>query len=84
MARNGLNSEKAAVYSYIHEKNIEGFDKSSHKGCYLKKAVKIFTKFTRKHLSQSPSFLIKLQDEVCNIIKKETLAKMFSCEFCEI
>ena len=28
------------------------------------------------------SFLIKLQ--ACNFIKKETLAQMFSCEFCEI
>ena len=28
------------------------------------------------------SFLIKLQ--ACNIIKKETLAQVLSCEFCEI
>ena len=30
------------------------------------------------------SFLIKLQAEVCNFIKKETLAQVFSCEFCGI
>ena len=32
------------------------------------------------------SFLIKLQAEagVCNFINKETLAQVFSCEFCEI
>ena len=30
------------------------------------------------------SFLIKLQAEACNFIKKETLAQVFSCEFCEI
>ena len=29
------------------------------------------------------SFLIKLQ-ACCNFIKKETLVKVFSCEFCEI
>ena len=29
------------------------------------------------------SFLIKLQTKICNIIKKETLAQVFSCEFCE-
>ena len=29
------------------------------------------------------SFLIKLQ-EACNFIKKEALAQVFSCEFCEI
>ena len=26
----------------------------------------------------------KLQVETCNFIKKETLAEVFSCEFCEI
>ena len=30
------------------------------------------------------SFLIKLQASGCNFIKKETLAQVFSCEFCEI
>ena len=25
-----------------------------------------------------------LQTEACNFIKKETLAQVFSCEFCEI
>ena len=31
-----------------------------------------------------PLFLIKLQAESCNFIKKEVLAQVFSCEFCEI
>ena len=30
------------------------------------------------------SFLIKLQTEACSVIKKETLAQVFSCEFCKI
>ena len=30
------------------------------------------------------SFLIKLQVEACNFIKKETLAQVFSCEFCKV
>ena len=30
------------------------------------------------------SFLIKLQAKGCNFIKKEYLAQVFSCEFCEI
>ena len=42
-----------------------------------------FAKFTRKHLCQR-HVLIKLQVEVCNFIKKETLAQVFSCEFCQI
>ena len=36
-------------------------------------AFKNFTKSTGKHLCQSPNF-----------IKKETLAQVFSCEFCKI
>ena len=27
---------------------------------------------------------MKLQSEACNYIKKETVAQLFSCEFCEI
>ena len=45
--------------------------------------LKNFTKFTGKHLCQSP-FLIKLQASACNFIKKEALAQVFSYEFCEI
>ena len=30
------------------------------------------------------SLLIKLQASACNFIKKETLARVFSCEFCKI
>ena len=36
---------------------------------------------TGKHLRQS---LFLVADQVCNFIKKETLAQVFSCEFCEI
>ena len=51
--------------------------RSSHQRCSLKKgAQRHFTKFTGKHLCQS-LFLIKF-------VKKETLAQVFSCEFCKI
>ena len=39
-----------------------------------KDVLKNFPQFTGKHLCQSP----------CNFIKKETLAHVFSREFCEI
>ena len=46
----------------------------------MKKGALInFTKFTGKHLRQSLLF-----NKGCNFIKKETLAQVFSCEFCEI
>ena len=45
-----------------------------------------FTKFTGKHLRQSPVFnkVAGLRPKARNFIKKETLAQVFSCEFCEI
>ena len=51
--------------------------RSSHQSCSIKIGVlKNFTKFTGKHLCLRP--------EACNFIKKETLAQVFSCEFCKI
>ena len=46
----------------------------SHRGCSVKKDVlRNFAKFTGKQLCQR-----------LNFIKKESLAQVFSCEFCEI
>ena len=48
-------------------------NRSSHQRCSMKKGVlRNFRKFTGKHLCQSV------------FIKKETLAQVFCCEFCEI
>ena len=50
---------------------------------FWKKGVpRNFAKFIGKHLSQS-LFLNKVAGLFCNFIKKEALAKVFSCEFCE-
>ena len=47
--------------------------RSSHRRCSVRKgALRNFAKITGKHLCQSLFF------------KKETLAQVFSCEFCEI
>ena len=46
-----------------------------------KDVLKNFAKFTGKYLCQS-HFFSKLQ--ACNFIKKEILAQVFSCEFCEM
>ena len=52
--------------------------------CSLRKGVlRNFSKFTGKYLCQSLS-LSKLQTSACNFIKKETVAQMVFCEFCEI
>ena len=48
-----------------------------------KGAFRNFAKFTGKHLCQS-LFFNRVAGWACNFIKKETLAQVFSCEFCEI
>ena len=49
--------------------------RSSHPDVFCKKYVlRNFTKFTGKYR----------KPETCNFIKKETLAQVFSCEFCKI
>ena len=58
--------------------------RSSRQEVFCKKGVlRNFAKFTRKHLCQS-LFFDKVAGLACNFIKKETLAQVFSCEFCEI
>ena len=55
----------------------------NYQGCSVKKGVlRNFAKFTGKHLCQG-LFFNKVAG-VWNFIKKEALAQVFSCEFCEI
>ena len=57
--------------------------RNSHQRCSVKKGViRYFTEFKGKHLSQSLFF--NTVAGAYNCIKKETLAQVFSCEFCEI
>ena len=62
-------------------------NRSSHPDVFCKKSVLgNFAKFTGKHQCQSLFFnkVVGLRPEACNFIKKEALAQVFSCEFCEI
>ena len=53
--------------------------KKFHQSSLKKGVLRNFTKFTGKYLCQSLYF-----NKVCNFIKKETLAQVFSCELYEI
>ena len=54
--------------------------RSSHQRCSMKKGVlRNLTKFTCARVS----FLISCKAQVCDFIKKEAVAQMFSCKFCE-
>ena len=52
--------------------------------CCIKKMLLKILQNTQENACARVSFLIKLQAEACNFIKKETVAQVFSCEFCEI
>ena len=61
----------------------DNIEKQAPEVFYKKTTFKHFAKVTRIHLCWS-LFLIKLQTEDCNFIKKEILAQVFSFEFCKI
>ena len=67
--------------------HLSKISRCSHQRCSIKKdALKIFAKFIEKHVCQILFFnkVAVLRPEPCNFVKKETLAQVFFCEFCEI
>ena len=52
--------------------------------CSVKKLFLEISQNSQENTCARVSFLIKLQASACNFIKKETLAQVFFCEFCEI
>ena len=54
------------------------------RGVLLKKVFSKILQNLQGNTCDRDSFLKKLQAEACNFIKKETLAQMFSYQFCEI
>ena len=52
--------------------------------CSVRKVFLQILQISQENTCARVSFLIKLQAKACNFIKKETLAQVFSCEFCEI
>ena len=52
--------------------------------CFVKMVFLEISQNLQENNCARVSFLIKLHPEACNFIKKETLAQVFSCEFCVI
>ena len=57
---------------------------SSRPEVLSKKGFLEISQNSQENTCAKDSFLIKLQGQTCTFIKKETLAQVFSCEFCEI
>ena len=54
-------------------------------GCFVKKWCSLeISQNSQQSICDRVSFLTKLKASGCNFIKKETLAQVFCCEFCEI
>ena len=59
--------------------------RSSHRRCSVRKGVfRDFAKFTGKYPCQSLFFNKVVDLSPATLLKKETLAQVFSCEFCKI
>ena len=57
------------------------FQEAVAQTCSVKKVFLEISQNSQENTCARDSFLMKLQ---CNFIKKEALAQVFSCEFCEI
>ena len=78
------NLRQRYVRTLNHIRNFEVTYRSSHQRYSVKKVFLEISKNSQENTCARVSFLIKLQPETCNFIKKETLAQVFSCKFWEI
>ena len=78
---------KKIIRSNLSKTSAQINYRSSRPELFCKKGVlRNFPKFTGKHLCQRLFFnkVAGLRPNACNVIKKESLVLVFSCEFCEI
>ena len=78
---NCLNYNK---WKFSHDTCYKICNRSKHQRCSTKKLFLKISQNLQENTYAKVSFLIKLQAWACNFIKKETLAQVFSYEFCEI
>ena len=78
------NSKDLYVIYNVHKffcLHING--ESVSRRCSVKKVLLEISQNSQENISARVTFLINLQAKACNFIKKETLAQVFSCEFCK-
>ena len=82
MPLNGVTCQlgKWASYSHIFEYTIPLIE-AAIRGVLWKR---VFLKISQNAQGNTWDRVSFLQPQACNFIKKETLAKVFICEFCEI
>ena len=62
---------------------VASFSEAATRGVLYKKVFLEFSQSSQENTCARASFLIKLQAKAFNFIKKEALAQVFFCEFCE-
>ena len=81
--QNGIKNMCECVWVLmLHKCSI--CQQSSLRSCFIKKVILKISQHLQENTCAGVSFLIKLQPEACNFIKKETLPRVFPCECCEI
>ena len=71
------------IETLLHRYNVQRTEAAT-RGVLCKKVFLEISQNSQENTCARVSFLIKLQAQACNFIKKETLAQVFSCEFCEV
>ena len=72
------------TYTFTSFSQRTSVTEASVQRCSVKKVFLVISQNSQEYNCVRDSFLIKLQAKGCNFIKKEYLAQVFSCEFCEI
>ena len=63
---------------------VSSFPETAVQKCSSKKVFLEISQNSQGNTCSKVSYLIKLQAWAYNFVKKETLAQVFACEFCEI
>ena len=79
-----LDNFRKNVYCEVAISSSLRYIEAVAKRCSVKIVFLEISQNSQENTCARVSFIIKLQASACNFIKKETLAQVFSCEFCEI
>ena len=80
-----LKVNESDILHYLSSADLlKSFSEAVTRRSFVKKVFLKISQNTQKTPVSESFFLIRLQAQACNFIKKETQAQVFSCEFCEI
>ena len=81
MSRTRFRVNRHSIVAWLSRNSLP---EAANGGVLWKKVFLEISQNSEENTFARDSFLIKLQPWGCNFIKRESLTKVFSCEFCEI